>query len=140
MAMEASCLQSHENFPKTKSKPTLIKKSLLLSETDRSGDEQSMFTDSRLLLSSPERQPYKHTQIQVYNRYYNSDYTPYYQYCILHIPTWGSISHVNGSHIYLCHITCHTSIDRNSYYKCIPNTAKHGITTIPATAVMSDQN
>ena len=64
-----------------------------------------------------ERQPYKHTQIQVYNRYYNSDYTPYYQYCILHIPTWGSISHVNGSHIYLCHITCHTSIDRNSYYK-----------------------
>ena len=64
-----------------------------------------------------ERQPYKHTQIQVYNRYYNSDYTPYYQYCILHIPTWGSISHVNGSHIYLCHITCHTSIDINSYYK-----------------------
>ena len=90
---------------------------LFVSETERSGDEQSMFTDSRLLLSSPERQPYKHTQIQVYNRYYNSDYTPYYQYCILHIPTWGSISHVNGSHVYLCHITCHTSIDRNSYYK-----------------------
>ena len=64
-----------------------------------------------------QRQPYKHPQIQVYNRYYNSDYTPYYQYCILHIPTWGSISHVNGSHRYLGHITCHTSIDRNSYYK-----------------------
>ena len=64
-----------------------------------------------------QRQPYKHTQVQVYNRYYNSDYTPYYQYCILHIPTRGSISHVNGSHIYLCHITYHTSIDRNSYYK-----------------------
>ena len=94
-----------------------IKPHIIVSETDRSGHEQSMFTDSRLLLSSPERQPYKHTQIQVYNRYYNSDYTPYYQYCILHIPTWGSISHVNGSHIYLCHITCRTSIDRNSYYK-----------------------
>ena len=48
-----------------------------------------------------QRQPYKHTQVQVYNRYYNSHYTPYYQYCILHIPTWGSISHVNGSHRYI---------------------------------------
>ena len=56
------------------------------------------------LLTSPKDNPIN-TQIHVYNRYYNSDYTPYYQYCILHIPTWGSISHVNGSHRYLCHIT-----------------------------------
>ena len=40
-------------------------------------DEHGVYGGSRVLFSSPKRQPCQH-QTHIYNRYHNKDYTPYF--------------------------------------------------------------
>ena len=57
------------------------------------GDEHDVYGGSRLLFSSPKRQPCQH-QTHIYNRYHNKDI-----YSIFHTTTRCDHSHVNGSHV-----------------------------------------